>query len=126
MTSYFLYMQRMEDVKTLFGFKKTFDIINNQINLYPATGNFGGTVGILYKPIINDSSITQVPWIRDWAKQKTKYTWGEIRDKLSGFSSTGANMFNNGATLKSEAQAELDKLEEKLLLLGPPMPILQG
>lgn len=123
--TYFLYMQRIEDVKKLFGIAKTYDIINDQIHLYPASGHFG-QIGILYKPITSDSMISQIPWIRDWAKQKTKYTWGEIRSKLSGFSSTGANIFNNGDTLKSEAQTELDKLEEKLLLLGPPMPILQG
>lgn len=123
--TYFLYMQRIEDVKKLFGITKTYDIIDGKIHLYPSNYTFG-TVGILYKPILSEINVTQIPWIRDWAKQKTKYTWGEIRSKLSGFSSTGANIFNNGDTLKSEAQAELDKLEEKLYTLSRPMPILQG
>ena len=50
---------------------------------------------------------------------------GRIRSKLGGFSSTGTNIAVDGEAMKTEAQAQIDKLEERLLTLGIPMPILK-
>ena len=64
--------------------------------------------------IINDPYTG--PWLRSYATAKAKYALGEARDKFpSGFPGPNGNVMLNGATLKTEAQAETDKLEKELL-----------
>lgn len=56
------------------------------------------------------------PWLRSYATAKAKYALGEARDKFpSGFPGPSGNVMLNGATLKTEAQVEIDKLEKELL-----------
>jgi hypothetical protein len=124
-TSYYMYMQKLEDIKRIFGLKKTFEIINGVVHLYPSTTSFN-RVGILYKPVEDDASVTQIPWIREYATEKARYVQGTIRARLSGVSSTGANLTNDAEAMKTEAQTKIDKLEEKLLQIGVPMPFIQG
>lgn len=64
--------------------------------------------------IINDPYTG--PWLRSYATAKAKYALGEARDKFpSGFPGPNGNVMLNGATLKTEAQTEIDKLEKELL-----------
>lgn len=56
------------------------------------------------------------PWLLSYATAKAKYILGEARDKFpSGFAGPNGNVMLNGATLKQEAQVEIDKLEKELL-----------
>lgn len=56
------------------------------------------------------------PWLRSYATALSKYTLGEARDKFpGGFPGPSGNVTLNGATLKQEAQVEIDKLEKQLL-----------
>ena len=56
------------------------------------------------------------PWLRSYATAYSKYMLGEARDKFpSGFPGPSGNVQLNGATLKQEAQVEIDKLEKQLL-----------
>lgn len=64
--------------------------------------------------IINDPYTG--PWLRSYATAYSKYALGEARDKFpSGFPGPNGNVMLNGATLKQEAQVEMDKLELQLL-----------
>jgi hypothetical protein len=64
--------------------------------------------------IINDPYTG--PWLRSYATAASKYMLGEARDKFpSGFPGPTGNVTLNGATLKTEAQAEMEKLEKQLL-----------
>lgn len=55
------------------------------------------------------------PWLIAYATAKAKYILGEARDKFpSGFPGPNGNVQLNGATLKQEAQVEIDKLEKEL------------
>jgi len=55
------------------------------------------------------------PWVRSYATALAKYALGEARDKFpSGFPGPNGNVMLNGATLKQEAQAEIEKLEKQL------------
>ena len=64
--------------------------------------------------IINDPYTG--PWLRSYATAKAKYALGEARDKFpSGFPGPNGNVMLNGATIKQEAQVEIDKLEKELL-----------
>ena len=56
------------------------------------------------------------PWLLSYATAKAKYMLGEARDKFpGGFPGPNGNVTLNGATLKTEAAAEIDKLEKQLL-----------
>jgi hypothetical protein len=56
------------------------------------------------------------PWLRSYATAYSKYALGEARDKFpGGFPGPTGNVQLNGATLKQEAQVEIDKLEKQLL-----------
>lgn len=122
---YYMYVQHMEDFKKIVGIKRTFRIINDQIHLYPATQAWN-EVGILYKPMISEETAEQSQWIKQYSTARAKKIVGIIRSKLSGFSSTGINIAADGESMKAEAQAEIDKLEEGLKNgLGMPMPLIQ-
>lgn len=55
------------------------------------------------------------PWLLSYATAKAKYMLGEARDKFpSGFAGPNGNVMLNGATIKQEAQVEIDKLEKEL------------
>ena len=70
--------------------------------------------------IINDPYCG--PWLRSYATASAKYMLGEARGKFpSGFPGPTGNVMLNGTELKTEAQAELEKLEKQLLniVTGP-------
>lgn len=55
------------------------------------------------------------PWLRSYSTAVAKYMLGEARDKFpGGFPGPNGNVTLNGATLKQEAQAEIEKLEKQL------------
>lgn len=56
------------------------------------------------------------PWLRSYATAHAKYMLGEARDKFpSGFPGPNGMVMLNGASLKQEAQEEINKLELQLL-----------
>ena len=66
--------------------------------------------------IINDPYCG--PWLRSYATAYSKFMLGEARDKFpGGFPGPNGNVTLNGATLKTEAQAEMEKLETQLFNL---------
>jgi len=55
------------------------------------------------------------PWIREYATAKAKFYLGEARDKFpAGLPGPGGNVTMNGGTMKTEAQAEIIRLEMQL------------
>lgn len=66
--------------------------------------------------IINDPYTG--PWLRSYSTAIAKYALGEARDKFpGGFPGPNGNVTLNGAAMKQEAQAEIEKLEAQLLNL---------
>jgi hypothetical protein len=58
------------------------------------------------------------PWLRSYAGAVAKYMLGEARDKFpSGFPGPTGNVMLNGAAMKLEAQADIEKLELQLFNL---------
>jgi len=54
------------------------------------------------------------PWLRDYAFNKAKFMLGEARSKFTTIAGPQGGTSLNGDALKSEAQADLEKLEEDL------------
>lgn len=62
--------------------------------------------------LLNDPQI--FPWVQDYAYSFSKRILGEAREKFSQIAGPQGGATLNGASLKSEAQAEMEKLEEDL------------
>jgi len=68
-----------------------------------------------YKPdsmLLND--FQAFPWIQDYAYSFAKRILGEAREKFASIAGPQGGTQLNGASLKGEAQAEMDKLEQEL------------
>jgi len=57
-----------------------------------------------------------LPWIKDYALAKAKYMVGEAREKFLTVAGPSGGSSLNGAALKSEATADIDRLEQELTL----------
>jgi hypothetical protein len=69
------------------------------------------------------------PWIKDYALAQAKFILGEARSKFSTIAGPQGGTSLNGDNLKSEAQAELEKLEQDLNLYidgSDPMGFIIG
>lgn len=68
-----------------------------------------------YKPdsmLLNDYQA--FPWIQEYAYSFAKRILGEAREKFASIAGPAGGTTLNGATLKSEAQLEMEKLEQEL------------
>lgn len=69
----------------------------------------------MYKPdqvILNDPRA--MPWIQDYSYAMAKHMLGEAREKFATINGPQGGTSLNGAAMKAEAQAEMDKLMEDL------------
>ena len=124
-TSYYLYMQKLEDFKKTLGLKQMWEILNNKIYLYPADYAWDDPIGILYKPAVTEEYAEQEEWIKEYALAKAKVILGRIRSKLSGFNSGGMNIAADGESLISEGREDIATLKEQLMSMSPVMPFIQ-
>jgi hypothetical protein len=77
--------------------------------------------------IFNDAQA--FPWIQEYAYSFSKRILGEAREKFSQIVGPGGGTTLNGASLKSEAKEEMDKLEEDLKMFvdgSQPLTWVQG
>jgi hypothetical protein len=58
-------------------------------------------------------------WIKDYALANCKMMLGQAREKFAQIAGPGGGSSLNGATLKSEATAEMEKLTDDLMKLVP-------
>lgn len=122
---YFLYLQHMEDFKKIMGVREYFEIVSGKIHLLPANKVYK-RVGIIYKGMLTEKRVEQIPWIKQYAVAKASIIVGTIRSKLGGFSSTGTNIAVDGSELKNQGREDVKTLEDKLQFMGTPMPFIQG
>ena len=54
------------------------------------------------------------PWIKDCAHAHAKMMLGEARSKFSAIQGPGGGTSLNGDALKTESQADMERLEEEL------------
>ena len=124
LATYYTYLQKLEDIKKVIGLDRMWQVVNNQIEVYPKTSTFTD-IGILYRGKLTDSEVEEQEWIKKYALARAKMMLGTVRSKFSGINAAGMNIAADGEALKSEAKEEIDKLEERLWGMQRPMPILQ-
>jgi len=70
-----------------------------------------------YRPdsqLLSDYQAKQ--WIKDYTLATCKYMLGEAREKFATIAGPQGGTSLNGSSLKSEAQAEMDKLENEVAM----------
>ncbi|MCE5294539.1 MAG: hypothetical protein LLF94_08010 [Chlamydiales bacterium] len=70
-----------------------------------------------YKPDVTLlSDYMALPWLRDYSLAVSKKMLGEAREKFANIAGPQGGTTLNGSALKAEAQAEIDKLEQDILM----------
>jgi hypothetical protein len=118
--TYELYAGRQEMVGRMFGSFIGFNWNNQtkQITLLQRPRNSDEELMLLtynYRPdisILNDVYASQ--WIKDYSLATCKLMLGQAREKFASIAGPQGGTALNGTALKSEAQAEMDKLEDEL------------
>jgi hypothetical protein len=115
------YNQFLETTERLFAsqYNFTFDPNNHKLTLIKNPRADEEVAVRVYAKKSEDDIINDAytgPWLRSYAVALSKLMLGEARDKFpSGFPGANGNVQLNGAAMKAEAQASLDKLEKQLL-----------
>ena len=127
LVNYELFTQYQELAMRMFGGHMNFTfnpvtkklvIVRKMPNQGPGFGELSESVMLHlynYKPdimLLNDHQA--FPWLEEYAYSFAKRIVGEAREKFNTIAGPSGGTSLNGAALKSEAQAEMEKLEEDL------------
>jgi hypothetical protein len=122
LASYELYSQYQELAMRMFGgyMNYTFNPATKKLTVVRKLPSGAGSETVMlwvynYKPnvmLLNDHMI--FPWIQDYAYSFAKRIVGEAREKFASIAGPQGGTALNGSALKSEAQAEMDALEQQL------------
>jgi hypothetical protein len=120
--NYELFSQYQELAMRMFGghILFTFDPVSKKLTIARKIPENGEDVLLWthnYRPdvaLLSDHMI--YPWVQEYAYALVKYSVGEAREKFSTIAGPQGGSSLNGAALKQEAQAIMDKLEEDLKL----------
>lgn len=132
--SFEMYMGQRELLGRMFGAHVTFtwSTTSKQLNLHR---NIKGEESVLlhtynYRPdeaLLADTS--SGPWLRDYATAQAKMMLGQARSKFAQLAGPQGGVQLNGNDLISQAQAELEKLEDDLKTFadgGTPLGFIFG
>ena len=125
LATYDFYSQYVELAAKMFGgfMNYTWNPVNKKLQLIRDPKNTGENVLIWcyqLKPEINLLSDFQIQqWIRDYMVAVCKMIIGEAREKFGTIAGPQGGGTLNGAQMKSEAQAEIEKLTDDLMKLVP-------
>lgn len=123
LTLYQMYLKNLEDIKSVLNLEKMYDIINDKIILYPPTSEIH-QIGILYTKLDDFDKLDQEPWIKDYSLARTKMILGTVRRKFSGMQAATGTVQTDGEALIGEAKEEMNRLNEELDLMRPPLPFM--
>jgi hypothetical protein len=122
LTSYELFVDYQKLAMKMFGghMNFTFNPVTKKLTIVRKMPAGSGTEPVMlwlynYKPdimLLNDHMI--FPWLQDYAYSFAKRIVGEAREKFASIAGPQGGTALNGSALKSEAQAEMDALEQQL------------
>lgn len=118
--TYEAYSQYQKQAQTMFGgyINYTFSPVSKELTLIRRVANEDETVLLWtynYKPDITLlSDYRTLPWIREYTLAWAKIMLGQARSKFGSIAGPQGGTALNGAELKAEGQAMLDKLDEDL------------
>lgn len=126
LSKYVLWRRNLEDANDVLGLKKSWEIINDKIKVYPTRSfDIDNQVGVLYSTVPTIDEIESDDWIREYALNKAKHILGTIRGKFSGFSAPGGQAQTDGEALKTESSQRMTELIDELKLNRPAPPMTQ-
>jgi hypothetical protein len=119
--TYEMYYQYQELSARLFGGYVNFEWnpVTKTVTLLRKFNASGEVVVLWVYNTIPDVTLLQNthvrPWIEDYSLALAKFTLGQAREKFNTIAGPQGGTSLNGASLKTEAQAEIDKLEQELI-----------
>jgi len=132
--NYEFYAHRRELIARMFGGYVTFNFNQNDKKIFIHKKFKSDDKAFVWcfvdrddEDLLNDNYAN--PWLKDYAFAKAKFMLGEARSKFSTIAGPQGGTSLNGDNLKSEAQAELEKLEEDLKTYaegGTPLGFIIG
>jgi len=134
LTTWEAFSQYQETVGRLFGNKLNFtwDTVTKKLTIIRRPRHTETVLLQVYmlrtdETLLNDPYAK--PWLRDYALAQCKMMLGEARSKFGSLPGAQGGVTLNGADLKAEAQATMDRLEEEIQKYsdgGDPITFLIG
>jgi len=116
-----------QTLQNLYGSTITWDYnpMNHILRIFkPLDGEIVIEAALHYYPNPDYDDSFDRPWIKDYVTAKTKLIWGNNTGKYDQQLVGGASI--NYDRLISEAQEEIDKLNEQLLMISPPLGVFSS
>tara|TARA_Y100001937_G_scaffold50714_1_gene70647 strand:+ start:282 stop:1031 length:750 start_codon:yes stop_codon:yes gene_type:complete len=134
LTTWEAFSQYQETVGRLFGNKLNFtwDTVTKKITIVRRPRNTETVLLQVYMKRTDETLLDDPyakPWLRDYALAQCKMMLGEARSKFGQLPGAQGGVTLNGADLKAEAQATLDRLEDEIQKYsdgGDPITFLIG
>jgi len=120
-------MVNMQSMQNMFGPNVSFDFnaSNHILRLFEdISGPIAIEAAMDYEPNPDFDDAYGHPWVKSYAKNLAKRVWGENLGKYSSPLVGGAEI--NYDRIISEAQTEIEKLEEQLMLSSEAMGMFSG
>ena len=119
LTTWEAFSQYQETVGRLFGNKLNFtwDTVTKKITLVRRPRNTETILLQVYMLRTDETLLSDPyakPWLRDYALAQCKMMLGEARSKFGSLPGAQGGVTLNGADLKAEAQATLERLEDEI------------
>tara|TARA_Y100000310_G_scaffold299966_1_gene335256 strand:+ start:124 stop:993 length:870 start_codon:yes stop_codon:yes gene_type:complete len=114
---FYLLQQHLEMLRKILSQEGSHDIIDNRwLQLQPTPVTNNQQVILEYRTLNSETLHPHyLNWIQKYATALAKQILGEVRSKYKTLPGPGGGAQLNGADLKTEAKAELEDLEDKLL-----------
>lgn len=122
---YYMYLQQIQDFKSMLQIQKHWDIIGNEIVTHP-TNAVIKQIGLLYGDIPTLAEMENFTWIKEYSLALCKITLGMIRRKYSGMQMPGGGLALDGNELIAEGKEEKKDLEVELMKQMRPLPIMKS
>lgn len=134
LSDFFVAMAYRETMETTLGIMPTYELLSvknddgtysDAIRLAPRPdGNV--SLGLLVSRPLTEEEADSVDWIHKYALAWAKSILSQIRGKYGSVPGPTGEMSLNAASLEAQAQQEIEKLEESIVLRGEPLGFVTG
>ena len=140
LSTFYMIQMKQELVNEVLGQNGSWEIINNELYLYPTpgVGSLGSTqlgaqtsattvnmVGIFYRTISDVETLAKVSWVRRYALNEARYIVARVRGKWQNVIGPNGEMQMDAADLKAEWESMHERLLQELYTQSPPQDISQ-
>jgi hypothetical protein len=129
LSDFYIAQAYRETMETTLGIRPSYEFLSardengdwaDYIRLAPRPSG-GVVIGLLVSRPMTEEEIDSVEWISKYALAWAKMTLSQIRGKYGSVPGPTGEMALNASSLEAQAQQEMEKLEEAVMLRGQPL-----